>query len=153
MSEERWGLPIPPEKTDDDFTKMALLFIDTHDELIAAAKAMEHIDIDAVNEWIWKKRQSNLSWVTIKNILRTMQRVLSCCSNDKKPPFSQEGLAIPERDKLQMKIESRGAVSFSWLQAKQIARVCASRFRTMDSSAICFACGFRSAIAPPALSG
>ena len=82
---------------------------------------VEHIDIDAVNEWIWKKRQADLSWVTIKNILRTMQRVLSCCSNDKKPPFSQEGLAIPERDKLQMKIESRGAVSFSWLQAKKIA--------------------------------
>src|SRR5208283_1331817 len=82
---------------------------------------VEHIDIDAVNEWIWKKRQAELSWVTIKNILRTMQRVLSCSSKDKKPPFSQEGLAIPERDKLQMKIESRGAVSFAWAQAKQIA--------------------------------
>jgi hypothetical protein len=80
-----------------------------------------HIDIDAVNEWMWKKRQAELSWVTIKNILRTMQRVLSCSSKDKKPPFSQEGLAIPERDKLQMKIESRGAVSFSWSQAKEIA--------------------------------
>jgi len=65
---------------------------------------VEHIDIDAVNEWIWKKRQAGLSWVTIKNILRTMQRVLSCSSKDKKPPFSQEGLAIAERDKLQMKI-------------------------------------------------
>src|SRR6267142_839621 len=65
---------------------------------------VEHIDIDAVNEWIWKKRQADLSRVTIKNILRTMQRVLSCCSNDKKPPFSQEGLAIPERDKLEKKI-------------------------------------------------
>jgi integrase len=82
---------------------------------------VEHIDIDAVNEWIWKKRQEGLSWVTIKNILRTMQRVLSCSSKDKKPPFSQEGLAIPERDKLRMKIESREAISFSWLQAKQIA--------------------------------
>src|SRR5208282_5351938 len=82
---------------------------------------VEHIGIDAVNEWIWKKRQGGLSWVTIKNILRTMQRVLSCSSRDRKPPFSQEGLAIPERDKLQMKIESRGAISFSWLQAKQIA--------------------------------
>jgi integrase len=82
---------------------------------------VEHIDIDAVNEWIWKKRQEDLSWVTIKNILRTMQRVLSCSSKDKKPPFSQEGLAIPERDKLQMKIESREAISFSWLQTKQIA--------------------------------
>jgi integrase len=49
-----------------------------------------------------------------------MQRVLSCCSKDKKPPFSQEGLAIPERDKLQMKTESRGAVSFAWSQARQI---------------------------------
>jgi integrase len=59
---------------------------------------VEHVDIDAVNEWIWKKRQAGLSWVTIKNILRTMQQVLSCSSTDKKPPFSQEGLAIPERD-------------------------------------------------------
>jgi integrase len=82
---------------------------------------IEHIDIDAVNEWIWKKRHEDLSWVTIKNILRTMQRVLSCSSKDKKPPFSQEGLAIPERDKLQMKIESREAISFSWHEAKQIA--------------------------------
>jgi integrase len=50
-----------------------------------------------------------------------MQRVLSCSSKDRKPLFSQGGLAIPERDKLHMKIESRGAISFSWLQAKQIA--------------------------------
>jgi hypothetical protein len=33
----------------------------------------------------------------------------------------QEGLAIPERDKLRMKIESREAVPFLWLQAKRIA--------------------------------
>jgi hypothetical protein len=26
---------------------------------------VEHIDIDAVNEWMWKKRQAELSWVTI----------------------------------------------------------------------------------------
>lgn len=50
-----------------------------------------------------------------------MQRVLSAYSKDKKPPFSQMGLAIPDRDKLQMKIKTRGAVSFSWMQAKQIA--------------------------------
>jgi hypothetical protein len=73
---------------------------------------VEHIDIDAVNEWIWKKRQAELSWVTIKNIPRTVPRVLSCSSKGKKPPFSQESLAIPERNKLQMKIESRRAVSF-----------------------------------------
>jgi integrase len=82
---------------------------------------VEHISIDTVNEWIWKKRKQGLSWTMIKNILRTMQRVLSCASKDKKPPFSQEGLAIPEKDKLQMKIESRQAVSFSWSDAKQIA--------------------------------
>jgi integrase len=82
---------------------------------------VEHIDIDAVNEWIWKKRNDGLSWVMVKNILRTMQRVLSCSSKDKKPPFGQEGLDIPERDKLRMKIESRETVSFSWEQAKQIA--------------------------------
>jgi integrase len=59
--------------------------------------------------------------VTIKNVLRTMQRVLSAFSKDKKPPFSQSGLAIPERDKLEMKIQSRQKVSFSWEQAKRIA--------------------------------
>jgi hypothetical protein len=84
---------------------------------------VEHIDIDAVNEWIWKKRHEGLSWVTIKNILRTMQRVLSCSSKEKKPLFSEEGLGIPGRDKLQMKIEGRGAVSFSRVQTKQIAEL------------------------------
>jgi integrase len=83
---------------------------------------IEHINIDTVNEWIWKKRKEGLSWTTIKNVLRTMQRVLSCSSKDKKPPFSQEGLAIPEKDKLQMKIESRKAISFSWVDAKRIAK-------------------------------
>jgi len=82
---------------------------------------IEHISIDSVNEWIWKKRGQGLSWVTIKNILRTMQRVLSSFSKDKKPPFSQIGLAIPERDKLQMKVNSRKHISFSWAQAEQIA--------------------------------
>jgi hypothetical protein len=33
---------------------------------------VEHIDINAVNEWIWKKRRQGLSWVMIKNILRTI---------------------------------------------------------------------------------
>jgi hypothetical protein len=49
------------------------------------------------------------------------QRVLSSFSKDKKPPFSQIGLAIPERDKLQMKVSSRKKISFSWTQAEQIA--------------------------------
>jgi integrase len=76
--------------------------------------------VDSVNEWIWKKRDQRLSWTTIKNILRTMQRVLSSFSRNKKPLFSQAGLAIPERDKLQMKVNSRKKVSFSWAQAEQI---------------------------------
>lgn len=82
---------------------------------------IEHITIDSVNEWAWKKRRDGLSWVTIKDALRTMQRVLSAFSKGKKPPFSQSGLTIPERDKLQMKIQSRRSISFSWEQAEQIA--------------------------------
>ena len=77
----------------------------------------------------WKKRQSGPSWVTIKDALRTMQRILSAFSKDKKPPFSQAGLAIPERDKLQMKIRSRHNVSFTWAQAEQVA----GHVRRMDS--------------------
>jgi integrase len=83
---------------------------------------IEHIDIDAVNEWIWKKRKERLSWVTIKNIVRTLQRVCSAFSKDRKPPFSQNGLAIPESDKIQMKRKSREAVSLSWAEAKRIAK-------------------------------
>jgi hypothetical protein len=81
---------------------------------------VEHINIDSVNEWIWKKRKEGLSWVTIKNVLRTMQRVLSAFSKNRTPPFSQQGLTIPERDKLQMKIKNREAVSFAWKQTKRI---------------------------------
>jgi hypothetical protein len=82
---------------------------------------IEHITIDSVNEWMSKKREQDLSWVSIKNILRTTQRVLSAYSKDKTPPFSQMGLSSPDRDKLHMKIESRKAVSFSWQQTKKIA--------------------------------
>jgi len=83
---------------------------------------VEHITIDAVNEWARKKRKEGLSWTTIKNILRTMQRVLSCVSKDKTPPFSQNGLRIPEKDKLQMRIRSRKAMSFSWDDSKRVVR-------------------------------
>jgi len=51
-----------------------------------------------------------------------MQRVLSAFSKDKKPPFSQMGLEIPDRDKLEMKIRTRKAVSFSFKHTKQIVR-------------------------------
>ena len=82
---------------------------------------IEHISIASVNEWAWKKRKAGTSWGTIKDALRTMQRVLSAFSKDGKPPFSQRGLRIPERDKLQMKIHSRKKPSYSWRQAVQIA--------------------------------
>lgn len=82
---------------------------------------IEHVNIDSVNEWAWKKRQAGVSWGTIKDALRTMQRVLSAFSKHGKPPFSQAGLAIPERDKLQMTIASRRKVSYSWAEAQQIA--------------------------------
>ena len=57
--------------------------------------------------------------MTIKNV-RTMQRVLSSSSKSKTVPFSQDGLAIPDRDKLQMKISSRKKVSYSWEQTLRI---------------------------------
>jgi integrase len=79
-----------------------------------------HVTIDAVNEWAWKKRRQGLSWITVKNILRTMQRVLSASSKDQQVPFSQNGLAIPEKDRLRMRIESRENVSYSWEQTLQI---------------------------------
>jgi hypothetical protein len=58
-----------------------------------------------------------------------MQRVLSAFSKDKKPPFSQTGLSIPECESLEMKIRSRHNVSFTWAQAERIA----GHIRKMDS--------------------
>lgn len=95
--------------------------IKTHLEADWKHISIEHITIDSINEWIWKKRDQGLSWITIKNVLRTMQRVLSSFSKDRKPSFSQPGLAIPERDKLLMRINSRRRVSFSWAQAERIS--------------------------------
>jgi integrase len=81
---------------------------------------IEHVTIKQVNTWAWKKRREGLSWVMIKNTLRTMQRVLSCYL-ETSAPFSLKDLRIPEKDKLQMKIESRRAVSFSWAESCLIA--------------------------------
>ena len=80
---------------------------------------VELITIDKVNKWAWKKRKQGLSWTTIKNILRTMHRVLSCYLK-KNPPFSLQYLAVPEREKLRQRIECRKAVSFSWSEANRI---------------------------------
>lgn len=88
---------------------------------------VEHITIESVNEWAWKKRKAGATWGTIKDALRTMQRVLSAHSKEGKPPFSLRGLRIPERDKLQMKIHSRKKVSYSWAQALQIANYTSKR--------------------------
>jgi integrase len=90
---------------------------------------VDHITIERVNEWAWKKRKQGLSWVTVKNILRTMQRVLSASSKGQKVPFSQDGLAIPERDKLQMKVKSRTNVSYSWEQTLRIVE----QLKSIDS--------------------
>src|SRR5438034_8554300 len=81
---------------------------------------IEHITIDSVNEWAWKKRKAGTSWGTLKDALRTMQRILSAYSKEGRPPFSLRGLRIPERDKLQTRIRSRKKVSYSWTQAVQI---------------------------------
>jgi len=89
---------------------------------------LELITIQAVNEWAWKKREAGLSWVVIKDSLRTMQRVLSAFPKNTAPVFSQKNLKIPEREKLQMQIGSRQKVSFSWAQAEQIA----AHIRSMD---------------------
>jgi integrase len=80
---------------------------------------VDRITIETVNEWAWKKRRQGLSWVTVKNILRTMQRVLSASSKGV-VPFSQDALAIPERDRMQMSIKSRQNVSYSWEQTLRI---------------------------------
>jgi integrase len=92
---------------------------------------VDHITIDRVNEWAWKKRRQGLSWVMVKNILRTMQRVLSA-SSEGRVPFSQDGLAIPERDKMQMKVSSRQHVSYSWEQTLRIVEQVSQNDRLGD---------------------
>ena len=109
-----------PRMLRDSTFQIAEYHLKNHLELVWKDTPIEHITIDGVNEWAAKKRKEGLSWVTVKNVLRTMQRVLSAYSKDGKPPFSQKGLIIPERDKIQMKIRSRKAVSFSWPQTEQI---------------------------------
>lgn len=95
---------------------------------------IEHINIDSVNEWAWKQRERGLSWTLIKDILRKMQRVVSCSSKDRRPPFSQKGLTIPEKDKLQMQIDKRRRVSYSWNDTKRIVSA-VNQLDTLDDSA------------------
>src|SRR5262249_34394226 len=81
---------------------------------------LDLITFDAVSEWATKRRRQGLSWVAIKDSLRTMQRVISAFRKDRKVPFSQRGL-IPDREKLRMKVQSRKKITFSWDQAEKIA--------------------------------
>jgi len=90
--EEHWGLPVPPEQpeqTDDEFTKMALLFIDTHDELIAAVKAMEHIDIDDKR----KERVNALQMRYLEIIKRRNEQLLN---DDSDVECADCGMQVPE---------------------------------------------------------
>jgi len=95
--------------------------IKNHLEVDWGTVPIELITTDSINVWASKKRKAGLSWTTIKDALRTMQGILSAFSKNKKPPFSQKALRIPEAEKLQMQINSRDKVSFSWQQAKKIA--------------------------------
>jgi integrase len=85
------------------------------------------ITFDTVSEWAAKKHAEGLSWSSVKDSLRTMQRVVSAFGKDKKLPFSLRGL-IPEREKLRMKVQGRKRVSYSWQQAVKIVE----HIRKMD---------------------
>jgi len=81
---------------------------------------LDLITFDAVSEWAAKKRTGGLSWASVKDSLRTMQRVISAFRKDRKVPFSQRGL-MPDTEKLRMKVQSRKKVSYSWNDAEKIA--------------------------------
>jgi integrase len=108
-----------PANLGDSTLSVANVHLKAHLEPEWKDVPVEHIDAEAINKWAWKKRKG-LSWVTIKNMLRTLHRVISCCPKTV-PPFSLKDLHIPAKDKLRMKIESDNAVSFSWTEANQIA--------------------------------
>jgi integrase len=85
---------------------------------------IEHIDMGRVNLWARMKRAEGLSWVTIKNILRTLQRVVSCFT-EKAPPFSLKngrGFVIPQQDRMDMEVARSNAPSFSWSDTSRIAK-------------------------------
>ena len=88
---------------------------------------LDLITFDTVSEWAARKRMGGLSWASVKDSLRTMQRVISAFRKDRKVPFSQRGL-MPDREKLRMKVQSRKKVSYPWNDAEKIAE----HVRTMD---------------------
>jgi integrase len=98
---------------------VANIYLKVHLEPYWKDVPIEHIDLDEVTKWAWKKRPE-LSWVTIMNMLRTLHRVISCVPKTI-PPFSLKNFPIPKKDKVRMERHSRNAVKFSWAQANQIA--------------------------------
>jgi hypothetical protein len=57
-----------PRMLRDSTFSVAQYHIQKHLEVDWNDVPIEHINIDAVNEWLWKKRQEGVSWVTIKNV-------------------------------------------------------------------------------------
>lgn len=57
---------------------------------------IEHVTIEAINDWARGKRQSGMKWSYIKKVLQTMHRVLSCRPKAV-APFSLKGLRVEER--------------------------------------------------------
>jgi integrase len=109
-----------PANLRDSTLSVANIYLKVHLEPDWKDVPIEYIDIEAISKWAWKKRKTGLSWTTVKNMLRTMHRVLSCRPKTV-PPFSLKEFRIPVKDLLRMEREGRDAVKFSWTQANQIA--------------------------------
>jgi integrase len=109
-----------PTRLRESTIDVAETHIRQHLEADWANVPLEHIDIKTVQVWADRKRREGLSWTTVKNILRTMQRILTCFT-EKAPPFSLKALYIPERDRMAMKVARRDAVSFTWSDANRIS--------------------------------
>jgi integrase len=109
-----------PANLRDSTLSLANIYLKVHLEPYWKDVPITHIDIEAISKWAWKKRRTGLSWTTVKNMLRTMHRVLSCRPKTV-PPFSLKDFHIPAKDLLRMEREGRDAVKFSWTQANQIA--------------------------------
>jgi hypothetical protein len=84
-----------PRMLRDSTFSVANTHLKVHLELDWNHAPVDHINIEAVNEWAWKKRREGLSWVTIKNVLRTMQRVLSASSKSEQFPSLKMGWQYP----------------------------------------------------------
>jgi integrase len=111
-----------PENLRPSTVSVAEINLQCHLEPRWSETPIEHITIESVNEWAKTKRKEGLSWVTIKNVLRTMQRVLSAFSKDGKPPFSMRGLKISSDDKLEMALRQGSLPSRTWEEAMMVTQ-------------------------------